>query len=163
MPPLACALLLGDELMIYQQSRWFVKRFPYATQSYRLYSFTNRLYTGPRTWYNSGPSQKYILRQIKAMDFAILDAAGRKAYKFTEQEVAGWTESGKNDGNPHGITELDPALLALYAHVLATGGRVSERAELLFPRLCAGARGCHDQFEHCDVLCAACAEAAERE
>lgn len=87
-----------------------------------MYSAANRLYTGPRTWYNSGPSQKYILRQIKAMDYAMLDTEGRKAYQFTEQEIAGWTESGKNDGNPCGITELDPALLTLYGHILATGG-----------------------------------------
>lgn len=82
----------------------------------------NRLYSGQRSWYNGGPSQKFVLRLIKAMDFALLGKEGRLMYKFGDQERSGYTRGGQGDGNPEGITDVNVALLAMYGHVLASGG-----------------------------------------
>ncbi|KAK8186307.1 hypothetical protein BC567DRAFT_259576 [Phyllosticta citribraziliensis] len=119
---MACALLLRDEEHLCNACRYLIKRHPYANDAYRLFGIINRLYTGHRTWYNAGPSQKFILRLIKAMDFALLDEASRKKYKFGDQERSGYTRGGQNDGNPEGISEVNVALLAMYGHILASGG-----------------------------------------
>ncbi|KAK7521678.1 hypothetical protein IWZ03DRAFT_99387 [Phyllosticta citriasiana] len=119
---MACALLLRDEEHLCNACRYLIKRHPYADDAYRLFGTINRVYTGHRTWYNAGPSQKFILRLIKAMDFALLDDASRKMYKFGDQERSGYTRGGQNDGNPEGISEVNVALLAMYGHVLASGG-----------------------------------------
>lgn len=62
------------------------------------------------------------MRQIKAADFALLPKELRKTYNFTEQEQSSLTSGGTHDGNPHGLLEHDPALFALHAHCLASGG-----------------------------------------
>ncbi|EOD48131.1 putative 2-hydroxyphytanoyl- lyase protein [Neofusicoccum parvum UCRNP2] len=95
---------------------------PYSNDAYRLFGLMNRLYSGHRSWYNGGPSQKFVLRLIKAMDFALLDKEARLMYKFGDQERSGYTRGGQSDGNPEGIEEVNVALLAMYGHVLASGG-----------------------------------------
>lgn len=62
------------------------------------------------------------MRQIKSMDFALLPADARKTYNFTEQERSALTGGGAHDGNPLGLTDHDPALFAVHAHALASGG-----------------------------------------
>ena len=121
--------------MIIDEARWFIKdaKSPYkfASDSFRLWSLTSRLFNGHRTWYNSGPSQKFVLRQIKALDFALLDPAQRATFG-TAQERDSWTNCGANDGNPHGVSEHDPGLLALYGHVLAVGGAYAQALNYYF-------------------------------
>ncbi|KAL1393903.1 hypothetical protein HDK64DRAFT_196036 [Phyllosticta capitalensis] len=119
---IACALLLRDEEHLCNACRYLVKRHPYANDAYRIFGIVNRVYIGHRTWYNAGPSQKFILRLIKAMDFALLDEDSRKKYKFGDQERSGYTRGGQNDGNPEGISEINVALLVMYGRVLSSGG-----------------------------------------
>ncbi|KAJ9647225.1 transcription factor TFIIIC subunit tfc4 [Coniosporium tulheliwenetii] len=120
---LTCALLLHDERQVCDEIRWFMRHHPYASEPYRLYSLVNRVWRGsPRTWYNSGPSQKYFLRLIKEMDFSLLDPKIRRTFEFSDQERSSWSGSGKSLGNRHGLVDHDPALITLYAHVMAAGG-----------------------------------------
>ncbi|KAL1615193.1 transcription factor TFIIIC subunit tfc4 [Neofusicoccum ribis] len=119
---LACALILRDEEHLCNACRYLIKQHPYSNDAYRLFGLMNRLYSGHRSWYNGGPSQKFVLRLIKAMDFALLDKEARLMYKFGDQERSGYTRGGQSDGNPEGIEEVNVALLAMYGHVLASGG-----------------------------------------
>ncbi|EKG10678.1 Tetratricopeptide-like helical [Macrophomina phaseolina MS6] len=119
---LACALILRDEEHLCNACRYLIKQHPYSNDAYRLFGILNRLYPGHRSWYNGGPSQKFVLRLIKAMDFAILDKKARLLYKFGDQERSGYTRGGQSDGNPEGIKDINVALLAMYGHVLASGG-----------------------------------------
>lgn len=94
-----------------------MKEYQFSSDSYRLYSALNRLCNAPTSWYNSGPSQKYILRQVKAMDFSLLGDEGRRSIF---QERASYTTKDEK-GKPIPAEEMDVALLMLYGHVLYAG------------------------------------------
>ena len=104
-----------------------MKEYQFVTDSYRLFSTLNRLCNRPHVWYNSGPSQKYILRQVKAMDFALV---GEDRRKTIFQEKASYTMKDK-DGNPIRAKEMDVALLMLYGHILYTGTSYSYALSML--------------------------------
>jgi general transcription factor 3C polypeptide 3 (transcription factor C subunit 4) len=117
---LACALILGEDKRLCERGRWFIKAYPFQTDTFRLYSILNRACRGTLTWYNAGPEQKFLLRQVKMMDFSLLTDEQRKALDKqgfqTDREAA-----SKNEGNPFGLERHDPALLALYGHVMLVG------------------------------------------
>lgn len=94
-----------------------MKEYQFVTDSYRLFSVLNRLYDGENTWYNSGPSQKYVLRQIKAMDYSLMSAT---RYNSVFQERASYTTKDET-GNPLRAADLDIGLLMLYGHILYVG------------------------------------------
>jgi general transcription factor 3C polypeptide 3 (transcription factor C subunit 4) len=77
-----------------------------------MFAALTRLCPSPTSWYASGPSQKFLLRQIKIMDRTLIAA-----------------ETGENLNDDDGpelpsypSKELDPTLLVLYGHVLFTSG-----------------------------------------
>jgi general transcription factor 3C polypeptide 3 (transcription factor C subunit 4) len=82
-----------------------------------MFAALTRLCQSPISWYCSGPTQKYILRQIKAMDYALVDEESRKKF-FTEKgSYSAQDEKGQlliND-------DMDVALLMLYGHILYAG------------------------------------------
>lgn len=112
-----CALIGNDDETLCNVARYFMKEYQFITDSYRLFSALNRVSHRPNKWYNSGPSQKYILRQIKAMDFA-LNGENRKA-KLNEQKASYSTRD--EAGNPILPKEMDIGLLMLYGHILYSG------------------------------------------
>lgn len=113
----ACALIVNDAETLCNVARFFMKKFQFVTDSYRLYTSLNRLCNGPRLCFNAAPSQKYLLRQIKAMDYSLIqDGQGKMLF----QERASYTMKDE-DGNPIKAEELDVGLLILYGHVLYAG------------------------------------------
>jgi general transcription factor 3C polypeptide 3 (transcription factor C subunit 4) len=82
-----------------------------------MFAALMRLCQSPISWYSSGPTQKYILRQIKAMDYALVDDESRKKY-FGEK--ASYSAQDKT-GQPVVNQDMDVALLMLYGHILYTG------------------------------------------
>lgn len=113
----ACALLGNDDETLCNIARWFMKEYQFVTDGYRLFSALNRLSDCENYWYNSGPSQKYILRQLKAVDFSLLGDARRKSLF---QERASYTTRDEN-GNQIRAQDMDITLLMLYGHILYTG------------------------------------------
>ncbi|KAI9741008.1 MAG: transcription factor TFIIIC subunit tfc4 [Cirrosporium novae-zelandiae] len=95
-----CALAANDEETLCTVARWFMSKYQFTTDTYRLYSALNFLVDAPFSWYNAGPSQKYILRQVKAMDEALTKES-----------------SSKNSAAPP-ISDMDIALVMLYGQVL---------------------------------------------
>jgi general transcription factor 3C polypeptide 3 (transcription factor C subunit 4) len=79
-----------------------------------MFAAVTKLCHSPISWYSSGPTQKYILRQIKAMDYALVDESQRKKY-FSER---GSYSTRDEHGNPIVNDDLDIALLMLYGHIL---------------------------------------------
>ena len=64
-----------------------------SSDSFRLFSLLCRLCQSSISWYSSGPAQKFVLRQIKAMDAGVMSGKG-----------------GRLDAGP----------LMLYGHILFT-------------------------------------------
>ncbi|KAL9125829.1 MAG: hypothetical protein Q9217_005026 [Psora testacea] len=113
-----CALLANDDETLCNIARWFMMEYQFVTDCYRLFSALNRLCDTPyNSWYNCGPSQKFMLRQLKAMDFSF-QREGRRKSLF--QERASFTAKD-SDGNPIQAEDLDVSLLMLYGHILYAG------------------------------------------
>lgn len=120
----ASALLLSDEERLCNEARWFIKSTNYATDTFRLFAALNRCHAGPTSWYNSGPLQKFFLRTIKALDYALLGDTQRPRYKWSEQEKQAYlnaVKAGTPDSPAYPATH-DPFLLLMYGHMLATAG-----------------------------------------
>ena len=113
----ACALLGNDDETLCNITRWFMKDYQFITDGYRLFSVLNRLSDSENSWYNCGPSQKYILRQLKAVDFSLLSDISRKSLF---QERASYTTRDEY-GNQIRAQDMDVALLMLYGHILYAG------------------------------------------
>lgn len=94
-----------------------MKEFQFVTDGYRLFSAVNRLCDGRNTWFNCGPSQKYIRRQLKAMDYSLV---GHSRVRSLNQERASYTTKN-SEGKPIHATDMDLALLMLYGHMLYLG------------------------------------------
>jgi general transcription factor 3C polypeptide 3 (transcription factor C subunit 4) len=87
-----------------------------TTDSYRLYAALHRLCQGSASWYNAAPSQKYLLRQIRAMDQGLTTRQLRHSVseKTTNATAGGQEMSVEN-------VDMDVALLVLYGHILYSG------------------------------------------
>ena len=113
----ACALIANDEETLCNVARWFMREYQFVTDGYRFFSALNRLCDSENSWFNCGPSQKYILRQLKAVDFSL---AGETTSKNLFQGRASYTTKDSK-GNPIRADDMDVALLMLYGHVLYAG------------------------------------------
>lgn len=94
-----------------------MKEYQFTTDSYRMFAAVTRMCQSPISWYSSGPTQKYILRQIKAMDYVLVDERHRVKY-FTEK---GSYSALDDDGRIVINDDMDIALLMLYGHILYIG------------------------------------------
>ena len=82
-----------------------------------MFAALTRICHSPVSWYSAGPSQKYILRQIKLMDFALVGQDQQEKYYSEKGSYSAIDESGNKVKN----TDLDIALLMLYGHILVSG------------------------------------------
>lgn len=80
------------------------------SDSSRMFALLSKLCQSPVSWYTSGPAQKFILRQIKAIDMSY-EAAMKNAV-------------GKDDLDQSTVAaaklNMDICLLMLYGHILFT-------------------------------------------
>ncbi|KAL9030329.1 MAG: hypothetical protein Q9196_001541 [Gyalolechia fulgens] len=115
--PDSCALIADDEETSCSVARWFMKEFQFVTDGYRLFCTINRLCDGRNTWFNCGPTQKFVRRQIKAMDYSLVDQNQRRQLY---QEKASYT-TRDDEGRPISAGDMDLALLMLYGYMLYLG------------------------------------------
>ncbi|KAL8802465.1 MAG: hypothetical protein Q9223_006641 [Gallowayella weberi] len=123
-----CALMVSDQGTSCGVARWFMKEFQFITDGYRLFSALNRLCNGNNAWYNCGPSQKYVLRQLKAMDHSLV---GQGQHNKWFQERASYT-TRDNEGNAIKAGEIDLALVMLYGYILYLGRSYSAALNYFF-------------------------------
>ncbi|OQD84276.1 hypothetical protein PENANT_c013G01216 [Penicillium antarcticum] len=116
-----CALRVGDEDTLANEARWFIKEYQFVTDTYRLFSMLSHLCGDPhRSLFHSSPNMKFMLRQIKAMDFTLPSDIPRPTRQSIWKERA--TLSTRDEaGDPIPAMELDIALLVLYGHILYSG------------------------------------------
>ncbi|POS76573.1 hypothetical protein DHEL01_v205031 [Diaporthe helianthi] len=111
----ACAVYAADEETCVAVARFFMRSNPAATDSYRVFSALCRVCQSPVSWYASGPAQKYILRQIKAMDRTLLPN------EVAESTMGTWDRAlPREEGQGPRHEALDVSLLMLYGHILLT-------------------------------------------
>ncbi|CAG8284960.1 unnamed protein product [Penicillium salamii] len=117
----SCALRASDEETLANEARWFIKEYQFVTDTYRLFSMLSLVSGDPhRSLFHSSPNMKFMLRQIKAMDFTVPQKPDPPVRESVWKERA--TLSSKDDeGNPIPAGELDIALLVLYGHILYSG------------------------------------------
>jgi len=113
-----CTLLSNDEEKLVVVARFFTKEYQFTTDSYRIFAALTRMCQSPISWYMSGPTQKYILRQIKAMDHNLVDEASRNSKFFVDR---GSLTARNALGQLVVNTDMDIALLMLYGHILYCG------------------------------------------
>ncbi|KAI1431161.1 hypothetical protein GGR50DRAFT_689933 [Xylaria sp. CBS 124048] len=105
----ACALRARDEETCVAAARFLMRDRQFDSDPFRMFAALCRLCPSPASWYASGPVQKYMLRQIKLMDRALVSDGG---------EVSEEEESKANGGRVYSSKELDVTLLVLYGHIL---------------------------------------------
>jgi len=113
-----CALMASDEETCVSVVRFFMKDYQFTTDSYRMFAAMSRACHSPVSWYNSGPTQKFILRQIKLMDFSLMPEHKRQKHYADKGSYSVHGEDGVAIVN----TDMDIALLMLYGQILFTGG-----------------------------------------
>ncbi|PNS17248.1 hypothetical protein CAC42_6931 [Sphaceloma murrayae] len=116
---LACALLFNDEARIASTTRHFMSAAPHATAPYDIFATAFRLHIGPSTWFNAGPTQKYLMRAVKSFDFHVLPDDQRRAWHFNTAERTALTFSGRKIPGYPGLPDLNPSVLTIYGHVMA--------------------------------------------
>jgi len=94
-----------------------MREYQFVTDSYRLFGALNRLCDTDNEWFNSSPSQKFVLRQIKAVDYSLIRDTHSKPSIF--QDRAGFNRD--SIGNEIFATDMDVALLMLYGQILYAG------------------------------------------
>ncbi|CAM1502792.1 Fc.00g075680.m01.CDS01 [Cosmosporella sp. VM-42] len=99
-----CAIYTSDEEKCVATARQLM-RDGAMSDSYRMFALLSSLCQSPVSWYTSGPAQKYILRQIKAMD-----------EKLDPTRI----QDKEHDQAPPIDATLDSCLLMLYGHILFT-------------------------------------------
>ncbi|KAI0402894.1 hypothetical protein F4802DRAFT_608378 [Xylaria palmicola] len=105
----ACALRARDEETCVAAARFLMRDRQFDSDPFRMFAALCRLCPSPASWYASGPVQKYMLRQIKLMDRALVADQG----EVTEED-----ETKANGGRTYPSKELDVTLLVLYGHIL---------------------------------------------
>lgn len=133
---IACALLLSDENKLLSIARQCIKpsqendnHESFTTSSYLLYALLARLCpldAHDLSWYNSGPNQKFLLREVKNMDLTLTDANEIDWRKVPDQEKTAARRRKEK------LDDLNPALLVMYGHVLAHAGSYSHALNYYF-------------------------------
>lgn len=143
----SCALAVNDgETLCNVVARWFMKEYQFVSDVYRLFAALNMLYRGPvekggkdiqikNAPFRQGPSQKFLFRQIKAVDFHLPEEYNRDGVdgpvpEYVRDEEKDTPEAGKvtltsrnrDTGEPIRPQEMDIVLLCLYASIMYTGG-----------------------------------------
>ncbi|KAB8206883.1 hypothetical protein BDV34DRAFT_75099 [Aspergillus parasiticus] len=121
-----CALRAQDEETLANEARWFIKEYQFVTDTYRLFSMLSRLCGDPhRSLFHSSANMKFMLRQIKAMDYTIPDGttglrSSKPVRESIYQERARLSTRDEN-GEVIPAEAMDVALLVLYGHILYSG------------------------------------------
>lgn len=151
---LSCSLRLNDsETMTRVVARWFMREFQFVTDTYRLFNALNLLYRFPNASRNiqmksanfrTGPSQKFLLRQIQSLDRSLPEDYGANSPhgpvpKFMRTVTGGKVadDTSKRQGDDEAIStqspqEMDVCLLVLYGHILYAAGSFTNALNYFF-------------------------------
>lgn len=132
---LVCALAVDDSNQASSSIRWLLKTHPFGTDLFRLYSYVNRLVSFP-VGFASSSAHKVLMRYIKTMDYALLTPSQRTWYNFrSTHDKSAWFRNAISSEIVSAVKDHDPALFALYAHVLMCGGSYTAALNYYFRAL----------------------------
>jgi general transcription factor 3C polypeptide 3 (transcription factor C subunit 4) len=119
---LACALTLDDSIQASDAIRCLLRNYPFATDLFRMYSGVNRFCSAP-SGFSTGPTAKALIRHIKTMDYALLTEEQREWFNFrSDDRSSSWMINKASTNAAKHVKDHDPALFALYSHVLMCSG-----------------------------------------
>ncbi|PNP48809.1 hypothetical protein TGAMA5MH_00264 [Trichoderma gamsii] len=104
-----CAINTNDEEKCITIARHLMRDGGISDSS-RMFALLSKLCQSPVSWYTSGPAQKFILRQIKAIDVS---------YEATAKNAAGKPDFDQSITAAAKLN-MDICLLMLYGHILFT-------------------------------------------
>ena len=99
-----------------------MREYQFVTDSYRFFAALNRYCHRPNVWYNSGPTQKFLLRQIKAVDWSLADADERNSKEWRDRAGRAGLYTKDEAGNPIEAEAPDVALLVVHGQLLYASG-----------------------------------------
>lgn len=102
---------MADDEVCVAMGRFFTKVYQLDSDAYRMFAALCRLCQSPASWYNSGPVQKFILRQIRVIDATQMRAT------MPDSAVTAPPDLSSTQGETR---NLDVCLLMLYGHILFT-------------------------------------------
>ncbi|KIW13874.1 hypothetical protein PV08_06655 [Exophiala spinifera] len=158
---LICTLSLRDENTLFNVVlRWFVRKYQFCTDAYRLFAALNLLYPHPThkdgkegqvhaAAFRSGPSQKFWFRQIMIMDANLPPDYNPEGFgpvpsnmRNLEKEIRRDDVDGGGPGMGSGtneqvrsLQEMDVVLLSLYGHILYAGNSFPSALSYFFRAL----------------------------
>lgn len=106
---IVCAINTNDEEKCITIARHLMRDGGISDSS-RMFALLSKLCQSPVSWYTSGPAQKFILRQIKAIDVS---------YEATAKSAAGKPDFDQSIAAAAKLN-MDICLLMLYGHILFT-------------------------------------------
>ena len=98
--------------------------YQFVSDTYRFYAALHRIYGRFNLFYNTSATQKYILRQIKAVDWSVSSPERRKELDKQFAERASFAKD--ENGNDILASDFDIAMLMLYGQLLHAGGSSQE-------------------------------------
>lgn len=128
---ICCALMFNDTERLTRTARWFATRSDLrAGSSYQLISAVSRLAYGDKS-FTAGPTQKFMLRSVKTIDYQALPVNIRKQYDF------GMPHSSlkRRDKAEYANDGLDTGALLNYGHMVSVANHSSSALPYFFRAL----------------------------
>jgi general transcription factor 3C polypeptide 3 (transcription factor C subunit 4) len=126
---ICCGLMFNDTERLTKTARWFATRGDLrAGSSYQLITAVSRLAYGDSTYFTAGPTQKFMLRSVKTLDYQALSPAMRRKYDFSMP-----ASTLKRRTKPEFAKDgLDPGALMNYGHMVAVANHSSSALPYYF-------------------------------
>lgn len=128
---LSCALAVDNSQQVSASVRYLLKIYPFGTEIFRLYSAANRL-CSVNDGYATGAASKVVMRWIKTIDYALLSPENRRWYNFNGGDRTQWMQQTLVSGLINQANGHDPALFALFGHLLMCTGSYTAALNYFF-------------------------------
>lgn len=113
---MCCGFIFNDSERLCFAARWFLNRHDlYTGASFQLLSGVNRLSFGTSLWFSAGPTQKHMLRSVKALDYHYFTPEVRKKFDWSLQLP---TLRKRVEKYGEGTGHLDANALLTYGHMV---------------------------------------------
>lgn len=131
----SCALRAGDGKTLVNEARWFIKKYQFVTDTYRLQAILSRV-SGDPVFY-SPPEKKFMLRQIRAVDYNLPKESARTRPSSEPVRPSVYKERASlttrdESGELIMAEEMDITLLYLYGHMLFSTDSFTEALNYFF-------------------------------
>jgi general transcription factor 3C polypeptide 3 (transcription factor C subunit 4) len=126
---ICCALIFNDSERLVKTARWFATRGDLRSgSSYQLITAVSRLAYGENSWFTAGPTQKFMLRSVKFLDYQAMTPVMRSRFDFGMPSST-LTRRAKPEFATDG---LDAGALMNYGHMVSVANHSSSALPYFF-------------------------------